>query len=41
VDVNSVVSTLTGNEVGLNMNYLMDGGVILGNNNSKTGDGLK
>lgn len=41
MDVNSVARTLTGNEVGLNMNYLMDDTVIHGNNNSKTGDGIK
>lgn len=41
VDVNNVLRTLTGNEVGLNMNYLMDDAIITGNNSSKTADGIK
>lgn len=41
VDVNNVIRTLTGNEVGINMNYLMDDAIIAGNNNTKTGESIK
>ncbi|HEY0053840.1 MAG TPA: hypothetical protein VGB63_00665 [Pedobacter sp.] len=40
VNVSNILRTLTGNEVGLNMNYLMDDAIIPGNNNSKTGEGI-
>jgi alpha-L-arabinofuranosidase len=41
VDVNNVVRTLTGNEVGINLNYLMDDAIIDKNNYNKTADGLQ
>lgn len=41
VDVNEVVRTLSGDEVGINMNYLMDDAVVLGNAYEKTAQGLK
>lgn len=41
VDVNRIVRTLTGNEVGINLNYLMDDNVIAGNTYQKTAQGVK
>jgi hypothetical protein len=41
VNVNEVVRPLTGNEVGININYLMDDAVITGNTYSRTAEGIK
>ena len=41
VNVNNVVRTLTGSEVGINVNYLMDDHVISGNTYLKTAQGVK
>ncbi len=41
VDVSNVVKLLTGNEAGINVNYLMDDNVIAGNTFLKTAQGIK
>jgi hypothetical protein len=41
IDVNNVVRLLTGNEVGINVNYLMDDNIIAGNSYMKTAQGIK
>lgn len=41
VDVSIVNRALLGDEVGVNMNYLLDDAIIAGNTASKTADGLK